>query len=440
MALLTLGINHKTAPVAMRERVAFAPEELCEALRLVRTQSQLREVAILSTCNRTEIYCASDSPDGQRLMSWLSEYHGLALKELASCSYVLWGEEAVRHMMRVASGLDSMVLGEPQILGQLKTAYAKAQEASTVGGLLDRLFQRTFSVAKRVRTSTRIGENPVSVAFAAVHLAQRIFSDLQETRALLIGAGETIELVARHLREAGVRHMTVANRTLPRAQEVASLFGGSAIPLSDIPSALESTDIVIASTASQLPILGKGAVERALKIRKHRPIFMVDLAVPRDIEEEVGDLADVFLYSVDDLHQVIADNLKSRQGAAIEAEHLIEAGAADFMYHVRSLEAVSVLRQFRDQAESMRDQEVARGLKALERGESAELVLAQMARALTNKLLHHPSVKVRKATAEGRIEVSDWLRELYQIPPELPGESSLSADDTGEPDERVNLS
>src|SRR5690606_10821448 len=289
-------------------------------------------------------------------------------------------------------------------------------------------FQHTFSVAKRVRTETRIGENPVSVAYAAVHLAQRIFADLSRTSTLLIGAGETIELVARHLKEAGVERVIGANRPLALSQEVAAQFGGTAIPLADIPQALEKSDIVIASTASQLPILGKGAVERALKIRKHRPIFMVDLAVPRDIEEEVGELADVFLYSVDDLHQVIADNLKSRQGAAIEAEHLIEAGAADFMYHVRSLNAVSVLRQFREQAEATRDQEVAKALKALERGNSPEQVLQAMARALTNKFLHHPSVQVRKASAEGRLEVSDWLRELHQLPPEDAGISLMKSE------------
>lgn len=441
MTLLTLGINHKTAPVALRERVAFTPENLKEALQQVCRASELQEVAILSTCNRTELYCSANMADEGRVLAWLSDYHGLSQSELKACSYVYWDEAAVRHMMRVASGLDSMVLGEPQILGQLKDAYSSAQEAGSMGGLLDRLFQHTFSVAKRVRTETRIGENPVSVAYAAVNLAQRIFTDLQDTPALLIGAGETIELVARHLKEAGVQRMTVANRTMPRAQSLAAQFGGKAIPLADIPEALEEADIVIASTASQLPILGKGAVERALKVRKHRPLFMVDLAVPRDIEEEVSKLDDVFLYSVDDLRQVIEENIRSRQGAAAEAEHLIEAGAADFMYHLRARNAVSVLRQFRDQAEAVRDQEVARALKSLDRGESPDQVLIAMARALTNKFLHHPSVQVRKASAEGRIEVSDWLRELHQLPPEAPetvarlpdalSSEQLSPDDTG---------
>lgn len=428
MTLLTLGINHKTAPVAIRERVAFAPEDLKEALRQVCSASQLQEAAILSTCNRTELYCSANSSDARRILAWLSEYHGLNQAELEACSYMYRDEAAVRHIMRVACGLDSMVLGEPQILGQLKTAYAAAQDAGSVGGFLDRLFQRTFSVAKRVRTETRIGENPVSVAYAAVHLAQRIFSDLHDTRALLIGAGETIELVARHLNEAGVRRMIVANRTVTRAQAVADEFGGRAITLTEIPKALEEVDILITSTASPLPILGKGMVERAIKVRKHRPIFMVDLAVPRDIEEEVADLADVFLYTVDDLQQVIEENIRSRQGAAEEAEHLIEAGAAEFMYHLRSLSAVSVLRQFREQVESVRDQEVAKALKSLERGESAEQVLRSMARALTNKFLHHPSVQVRKASAEGRLEVSDWLRELHQLPPEEAGVSLMKSE------------
>lgn len=428
MTLLTLGINHKTAPVSIRERVAFTPEKLKEALREICSASQLQEAAILSTCNRTEVYCSVDGIDARRILAWMSEYHGLNQAELEACAYLYRDEAAVRHIMRVACGLDSMVLGEPQILGQLKTAYAAAQEAGCVGGFLDRLFQRTFSVAKRVRTETRIGENPVSVAYAAVHLAQRIFSDLHDSRALLIGAGETIELVARHLSEAGVRKMIVANRTMARAQALAAEFGATAIPLTDIPKALEEVDILIASTASQLPILGKGAVERAIKARKHRPIFMVDLAVPRDIEEEVAELADVFLYTVDDLQQVIEENIRSRQGAAEEAEHLIEAGAAEFMYHLRSLSAVSVLRQFREQTEATRDQEVAKALKALERGEPAEQVVQAMARALTNKFLHHPSVQVRKASAEGRLEVSDWLRELHQLPPEDAGVSLLKSE------------
>ena len=271
MALLALGINHKTASVEVRERVAFAPEQIVDALSGVRQRAGLQEVAILSTCNRTELYCAAEQADSRALLEWVGYYHGLDPDELARCSYSYHNEDAVRHMMRVACGLDSLVLGEPQILGQLKNAFSVAQEAGMLGAELGRLFRHTFSVAKQVRTETAIGQNPVSVAYAAVSLAQHIFADLGESRALLIGAGETIELVARHLHQAGVRSITVANRTLARAQSLADEVGGEAIALAAMPEVLPTADILISSTASQLPILGKGAVESALKKRKHRP-------------------------------------------------------------------------------------------------------------------------------------------------------------------------
>ena len=307
MALLALGINHKTASVSVREKVAFAPEQMADALAQACELAHLKEVAILSTCNRTELYCSTELEGTRALLEWLGGYHKLDPDELQTCSYAHWGQDAAQHMMRVASGLDSLVLGEPQILGQLKSCYAVSQSAGVVGAELDRLFQQTFAVAKKVRTDTAIGENPVSVAYASVSLAQHIFSDLSQSKALLIGAGETIELVARHLSEAGVKQMTVANRTLVRAEALAEEFNARAILLGDIPEALEDADIVIASTASQLPILGKGAVESALKKRKHRPIFMVDIAVPRDIEHEVAELDDVYLYTVDDLKEVIEE-------------------------------------------------------------------------------------------------------------------------------------
>ena len=331
MAFLALGINHKTASVDVRERVAFTPEQLVEALQQLCRLTASREAAILSTCNRSELYIEQDHLAADSVLRWLAEYHQLSLEELRASAYVHEDHDAVRHMMRVASGLDSLVLGEPQILGQMKSAYAVAREAGTIGPLLGRLFQATFSAAKQVRTDTAIGENPVSVAFAAVSLAKQIFSDLGRSQALLIGAGETITLVARHLHEQGVRRIVVANRTLERASTLAEQFGAHAVLLADIPHELVHSDIVISSTASQLPILGKGAVESALKLRKHKPIFMVDIAVPRDIEPEVGELDDVYLYTVDDLHDVVAENLKSRQGAAQAAEELVSVGAEDFM-------------------------------------------------------------------------------------------------------------
>jgi glutamyl-tRNA reductase len=318
-------------------------------------------------------------------------------------------------MMRVASGLDSMVLGEPQILGQMKSAFAVAREAGTLGPLLGRLFQATFSTAKTVRTDTAIGENPVSVAFAAVSLAKQIFADLHRSQALLIGAGETISLVARHLHDQGIKRIVVANRTLERASNLAEQFGAHAVLLSEIPDELVKSDIVISSTASQLPILGKGAVERALKQRKHKPIFMVDIAVPRDIEPEVGELDDVYLYTVDDLHEVIAENLKSRQGAAQAAEELVAIGAQDFMQRLRELAAVDVLRAYRQQAERLRDEELSKALRLLNNGSSAEDVLALLARGLTNKLLHAPSVQLKKFSADGRVDALGVAQELFAL-------------------------
>jgi glutamyl-tRNA reductase len=415
MALLALGINHKTAPIEVRERVAFAPELLSEAMLAARGFADLKEIAILSTCNRTELYCSSGIEGTRALLEWLGEYHQLDPDELQKCSYAYWDEDAARHMMRVASGLDSLVLGEPQILGQLKSAYSLSQEYGHVGAELGRLFQQTFSVAKQVRTETAIGENPVSVAYAAVSLAQHIFADLNRSKALLIGAGETIELVARHLSQAGVSDITVANRTLSRALTLADEFDGKAILLGDIPEALGDADIVIASTASQLPILGKGAVESALKKRKHRPIFMVDIAVPRDIEAQVAELDDVYLYTVDDLKEVIEENQRSRETAARQAEGIIEAGAHDFMRQLRSLDAVDLLTTFRSQAETVRDQEMEKALKQLANGKPADEVLMMLARSLTNKLLHHPTIQMRKASAEGRTDLLELVQELHQL-------------------------
>ncbi|GAB3474742.1 glutamyl-tRNA reductase [Azotobacter salinestris] len=415
MAFLALGINHKTASVDVRERVAFTPAQLTEALQQLCRHTDSREAAILSTCNRSELYLEQDSLGVEAVLQWLADYHRLSLDELRACAYVHQDESAVRHMMRVASGLDSLVLGEPQILGQMKIAYAVAREAGTVGPLLGRLFQATFSTAKAVRTDTAIGENPVSVAFAAVSLAKQIFSDLRRSQALLIGAGETITLVARHLHEQGVKRIVIANRTLERGRLLAEQVGGQAIMLADLGSELPNSDIVISSTASQLPILGKGAVERALKQRKHKPMFMVDIAVPRDIEPEVGDLDDVYLYSVDDLHEVIEENRKSRLDAAKAAEELVAAGADDFMLRLRELAAVDVLKAYRQQAERLRDEELAKAQRLLANGSDPLEVIAALARALTNKLLHAPSVQLKKLSADGRFDALAVAQELFAL-------------------------
>lgn len=415
MALVTLGINHRTAPIELRERVAFSPERLGEAFTELKAMSGATEAAILSTCNRTELYLAGDDDCAPSVLRWLAGFHGLPAADLEEALYVYRDAEAVRHMMRVAAGLDSMVLGEPQILGQLKDAYAMARQHDASGSFLSRLFEQTFTVAKRVRTETAIGENPVSVAYAAVSMAHHIFADMSRHKALLIGAGKTIELVSRHLADAGVKDFLVANRTLERAQALAHARGGKGILLSEIPEYLTDVDIIISSTASPLPILGKGAVERTLKKRKHRPYFMVDIAVPRDIEPEVGSLADVFLYTVDDLRQVIEESVRSREGAAREAENLVADGVNQFLSQLRALDAVSTLKQFRQRAEIQRDIETDKALRALRNGADPETVLRSMARGLTNKLLHEPSIQVRKATTEGRPEVTLWLRELHQL-------------------------
>lgn len=415
MAFFALGINHKTASVAVRERVAFSPDQMGDALRELCQRSGAREAAILSTCNRSELYLEMEPELEPEVLGWLADYHSLPLADLNGCAYTHSHEQAVRHMMRVACGLDSLVLGEPQILGQIKDSYDVARDAGTIGPLLGRLFQATFSTAKTVRTDTAIGENPVSVAFAAVSLAKQIFADLSQSQALLIGAGETITLVARHLHEQGVKNMVVANRTLERAALLTEEFGAKAVLLSEIPDELVNSDIVISSTASQLPILGKGAVERALKLRKHKPIFMVDIAVPRDIEPQVSELSDVYLYTVDDLHEVVAENLKSRQGAAQAAEELVLQGTSDFMQRMRELAAVDVLRGYRQQGEALRDEELQKALRALASGGEPEQVLNQLARGLTNKLLHTPSVQLKRLSADGRHEALVLAQELFGL-------------------------
>lgn len=399
----------------MREKLAFSPDKVISALSEVRDHACLREVAILSTCNRTELYCSAESEDSGPLLSWLGRYHALPVDQISRCVYEFWNEAAVRHLMRVASGLDSMVLGEPQILGQLKTAYSVAQEANTVGPELGRLFQHSFSAAKQIRTETGIGTNPVSVAFASVKLAKRIFSDLGKTSVLLIGAGETVELVARHLVEQGVKKITVANRTLSRANALAEEFKAHAITLSDIPLALPQADIVISSTASPLPILGKGAVEHALKLRKHKPMFMMDIAVPRDIEEEVAELADVYLYTVDDLQQVVEENRRQRQEAASQAESLVDSCMMQFMDSLKSLDAVDTIRCFREKLETVRQQEFEKALQQIRSGADVEDVLQRMSRALMNKVMHAPTTRLKQAAESGRNDQIEWAQQLLGI-------------------------
>ncbi len=415
MSLFLLGLNHKTAPVNIRERLAFGPDIIVAALRHLREQAAVEEAVILSTCNRTEIYCVMAAGGREEASEWLAGFHGLEVETIAPYLYVHEDRESVRHLLSVASGLDSMVLGEPQILGQVKDAYQTANDAGATGKLLGRLFQHTFSVAKQVRTDTAIGSSPVSVAFAAVSLARQIFSDLSTQTALLIGAGETIELAARHLHQHGIGRIIVANRTVERAHALASQFDGFAIALTELPAHLAEADIVISSTASPLPVLGKGAVESALKKRKHQPMFMVDIAVPRDIEAEVGELDDVYLYTVDDLEEVIQENMRSRQEAAEQAIEIIDLHADEFMGWLRSLDAFNMIRDYRQQAEQTRDEVLQRAQRLLSSGKTPEEVLNFLAHTLTNKLLHTPSTRLRQAGFDGQWELLEAANTLFQL-------------------------
>lgn len=413
MQLFTFGINHQTAPLAVREQLAFGTETMGEALRDLVGQGVAKEAAILSTCNRTEIYCSTHTP--AQAVGWLAAYRGMAANDIEPYLYRLPQEQAVKHAFRVASGLDSMVLGEPQILGQMKQAVRQAEQAGTLGFLLHKLFQRTFSVAKDVRTQTEIGANLVSMAAAAVKLAERIFPTIAEQRVLFIGAGEMIELNAVHFAARTPKHITVANRTLERAEALARRINGQAVTLTELPEQLARHDIIVTCTASTLPILGKGMVERALKQRKHRPLFIVDLAVPRDVEKEVAELDDVFLYTVDDLSEVVRDGLDARQEAVKEAEVIIESGVNEFLHWMESRGVVPTIRALRDHAERQRRSELEKALRALSKGESPEKVLEAMSSALTNKFLHAPTQALNQATSGEREALLETVHRLYRL-------------------------
>lgn len=415
MHLFAFGLNHHTAPVDIREKAAFAPDELTHALRELADSGTVGEAAILSTCNRTELYCGLHDRSDLRAIEWFCDYQRLRQLDIHAYLYQHPDQAAVKHAFRVAAGLDSMILGEPQILGQMKEAFAAARKLGATGKILNRLFQETFSVAKQVRTDTAIGANAVSVASATVLLAKQIFTQLSQETVLLIGAGDMIELCARHLREHGIGHMIVANRTLERAHVVGGRYQAEAITLGEMPARLSDADIVISSTASQLPILGKGAVERALKLRRHRPMFMVDIAVPRDIEAEVAQLNDVYLYTIDDLKQVVHENLQSRHDAAREAEKIIDTKVVDFMQWVKSLDAVPTIRALRETVDALCDAEIERARHQLIKGEDPNDVIAQLARALSNKFTHGPSDALRRAGHDGNRELLEAARRLFNL-------------------------
>jgi len=413
MQLYAFGINHQTAPLEVRERIAFNAEGLTSALRDLVGHEPVREAAIISTCNRTELYCNAQEPT--TAVSWLADYHQMKASLLEPYLYQLPRERAVKHAFRVASGLDSMVLGEAQILGQMKQAVRSAEKAGTLGLVLHKLFQQTFSVAKEVRTRTDIGASSVSMAAAAVRLAERIFPAISEQKILFVGAGEMIELTARHFAAQNPRGATFANRTVERAQLLAMQFGGVAVSINDLAEILASHDIVVTSTASPLPIIGKGMVERALKARRHRPMLMVDLAVPRDVEAEVAKMDDVFLYCVDDLGRVVQEGRDSRAAAVSQAEHIIDAKVGDFMQWLGGREAVPTIRALRDHAERARRHEMDRALRMLRKGESAERVVELLSQSLTNKLMHAPTAALHEGTQAERDELQRVVERIYQV-------------------------
>ncbi len=419
MRLVTLGINHTTAPLALRERVAFPAERIIEAVRKLRADvpAATHETAILSTCNRTEIYCASDAAlesIGAPLRDWLARYHSMPSAQLEPHFYTFDQSDAVRHAFRVASGLDSMVLGEPQILGQMKQAMRDADAAGAVGTLLHQLFQRTFSVAKEVRSSTSIGAHSVSMAAAAARLAERIFETMNTQHVLFIGAGEMIELCATHFAARNPRSITIANRTMERGEALAARCHGRAMPLAELSHRLAEFDVVISCTASSLPIIGLGMVERAVRQRRHRPMFMVDLAVPRDIEAEVGRLDDVFLYTIDDLGKIVEEGIENRQAAVTQAEVIIEEQVRHFMHWLDARSAVPAIRELHRRGEAMRQFELERARRMLARGDDPAKVLEALSQGLTNKFLHGPTQVLNESDEQARSQLIELLPHLYK--------------------------
>ncbi|EPZ15631.1 glutamyl-tRNA reductase [Thauera terpenica 58Eu] len=414
MQLYALGLNHHTAPLAIRERVAFQPEKLALALYDLAHAESVREAAILSTCNRTELYFAAEQP--QHAADWLARFHHVALNDVSPYLYAYPQRDAIRHVFRVASGLDSMVIGEPQILGQVKDAVRHAEQAGTMGTLLHKLFQNTFAVAKEVRSTTAIGANTVSMAAAAVNLTARIFERVADQHVLFIGAGEMIELCAAHFAGAQPKSMTVANRTEERALALASRFGAQTMRIDQIGDALARFDVVVSCTAAPLPIVGLGMVERAVKVRRHRPIVMVDLAVPRDIEPEVGELDDIFLYTVDDLAQVVDAGMESRQQAVIEAEQIISTRVDGFLHWMSARQTVPAIRALREHAEVLRRTELERAMRLLAKGDDPCKVLEALSHGLANKLLHGPTRYLSQADDEHKAEVGQLVHQLFNLP------------------------
>lgn len=429
MAILAYGINYRTASLELREQLAFPLDIQADALRAIRADlPDLKEVAILSTCNRTELYCATNDTSTNDIGSWLASQRKLPVGEFDDHLYAHWEQDAARHVIRVAAGLDSQVLGEPQIMGQIKSAWELARETGAMGPELNLLSDLSLNVAKRIRTETDIGKNPVSVAFAAVSLARTIFADLGNVKALLVGAGETIELVAEHLVSQGISAIAIANRSLPNARQLAERFSARALSLTELATELPHYDMIISSTGSALPVIGKGTVEAALRQRRQRPLFIVDIAVPRDIEPEVEDLRDVYLYTIDDLTQIIEANNQQRQSAASNAEEIVSQGASDYIRKRRLRDAGGQLSELREHAQQIQQSELEKAIEqcrkelskhasssAAELPATVEASLALLARNLTNKLMHAPTKALREASADGRDDLVDLIRAAYDL-------------------------
>lgn len=413
MQLTAVGLNHQTAPLSIREKLAFTAASLPEAVRNLARSKAAKEAVILSTCNRTELYCVGET---EQIIEWLAQYHNLPAEEIRPYLYTLDNNETIRHAFRVACGLDSMVLGEPQILGQIKDAVRVAQEQESINTNLNALFQKTFAVAKEVRTDTAVGENSVSMASASVKLAEQIFPDIGDLNVLFIGAGEMIELVATYFAAKNPKLITVANRTLPRAQELCDKLGLNAEPclLTELPDILHEYDVVVSSTASQLPLVGKGMVERALRLRLNMPMFLLDLAVPRDIEAEVGELGDAYLYTVDDMMGIVQNGKEARQKAAAEAEAMVEKKVGEFVRQQQSRQSVPLIRALRDEGERARRQVLENAMKQLAKGATAEEVLERLSIQLTNKLLHSPTQTLNKA-GEGDNDLVHAVAQIYHL-------------------------
>ncbi len=418
MSVWALGLNHTTAPLDLRGRFAFAIDQIAPTLQSLRHSFGSHrhpevEAAIISTCNRTEIYCAAEHLALDHTVDWLAQSGGVSPALLRSHAYTLHNDQAARHAFRVASGLDSMVLGEAQILGQMKDAVRAAETAGALGSTLNQLFQRSFAVAKEVRTATEIGAHSISMAAAAVRLAGQLFEDLRRTRVLFVGAGEMIDLAATHFAARQPQSIVIANRTLERGEKLASRFGGEAMRLADLPGRLAEFDIVVSCTASTLPLIGLGAVERALKLRRHRPMFMVDLAVPRDIEPEVKALEDVYLYTVDDLAQVVQQGQASRQAAVAQAEVIIDAGVQSFMHWLDQRGAVPLIQQLNAQTDEWRATELARARRLLAKGESVDAVLEALSRGLTQKMLHGAMAELHAGDSAAREHTAQTISRLF---------------------------